>query len=89
MQHLFIFLSVQGSDYEIPNPSTLEFPSDINIGERATECTELSILSDENAEGNHTLLLSLANPTQGSTVGTVANAMITITDDGNVAIIHQ
>lgn len=73
-------LLVPGSDYLNPSPNTLSFPTDIENMDKV--CANLTILQDDNAEGNHTLLLSLENATQGSIIGPVSSVSVVIFDDG-------
>ena len=68
------------TDYFSPSPSTLSFSADTISG--SSECFVLAAAQDPDVEGNHTLLLSLANATTGAVVGPLNSTLVTITDDG-------
>ena len=67
------------TDFTIQTPLTLTFP----VGSTSTtsRCRAVTLLPDDDVEGNEMFTLSLSPPSSGM-IGTISTTVVTIMDDG-------
>ena len=73
--------AINGSDFSF-NPTMVTFPA----GSNASQTIMLTIIDDAIIEGNEYILLSLQNPTNGATIGSIGTQTITIADNDAVTV---
>lgn len=72
--------AVQGEDFNIPSPITVTFPAGSANG--ASTCVTVTILDDDDLEGDHSFTLHLSNPSPGAIIGSHMYTTVDITDNG-------
>ena len=75
-------VSVLGEDFLVPDPlpSILTFTA--GSVDDNSQCVAITIIDDDNVEGEHTFTVSLQNPSSNGVIGTQSTATVTITDNG-------
>ena len=61
-------------------PSTLIFPAGSEDGD--SQCVAITIIDDDNVEGEHSFTVSLQNTSSSEVIVIQANATVTIRDNG-------
>lgn len=73
--------AVAGSDFSSPT-DTLSWSD----GDNTSRTFQVTIIDDNQVEGNETVNIALTNPTSGATLGTNDLAVLTITDNDSVTV---
>lgn len=69
--------ATNGSDFTFTNPTTVTFPANSS----SSQIISIPIIDDILVEGSESINLSLTNPTNNATIGSVSTHLISITDN--------
>jgi hypothetical protein len=72
-----------GADYVVNGTRTLTFGPG-----QTTMMVPLAVIEDGLVEANETVVLTLSNPTGGATLGPLATATVTITDNDRTSTVQ-